>query len=413
MSIIEVKNLTKTFHIPHEKHNTIFESLVGVFQRNKYDTFTALSGIDFAVEKGECLGVIGENGSGKSTLLKILANILRPTEGSVSINGTMASFLELGVGFQADLTAKENIYVYGTIMGMEKKDIDNNLDEIFEFSGLNEFRDMKLKNFSSGMQVRLAFATAIQTKPDILLMDEVLAVGDMDFQQKCLDVFRQYIKEKKTIVFVSHDLGAIRRFCNKALLLRHGKQVAYGDTNEIIDTYVYGFNESEISESEINDSAITDDGTKTNAQRWGNKKIEITDVRFIDKYGKENNTFTTGDQMNVRIFFRAVDLVRDLVFGLIIYDENDIYCYGTNTTIKKYPIICIEGNNKIDFIIDRIPMYKGKYYLTIAAHSIKGVTYDWHDRLHSFNVYNTTEDLGLFEIPCRWELNEGENNSGK
>lgn len=412
MSIIEVRELTKTFHVPHEKHNTVFESLAGMFRKNEFDTFTALNDINFVVEKGECLGVIGENGSGKSTLLKILANILRPTRGSVKINGTMASFLELGVGFQADLSARENIFVYGTIMGMGRKEIDDNLDDIFEFSGLNEFRDMKLKNFSSGMQVRLAFATAIQTKPDILLMDEVLAVGDMDFQQKCLDVFREYIKEKRTIVFVSHDLGSIRRFCTKSLLLRHGKQVAYGETNEIIDTYVYGIDKT-TSVPERNDTITDGDIADKNETRWGNKRIEITDVRFIDKYGKENYSFTTGDQMKVRIYFHASGSVQDLVFGLILYDENDIYCYGTNTTMKKYPINCVKGDNRIDFIIDKIPMYKGKYYLTIAAHSVNGVTYDWHDRLHSFYVYNTSDDLGLFEIPCKWELNEGENNSGK
>ena len=397
---IIVSDLSKVFRLPHEKKNTLFESITGMLKGSKgYENFVALSNINFTVKKGEAVGIIGENGSGKSTLLKIIANILRPSSGSVRINGKITPFLELGVGFQPYLTAKENINVYGAIMGMSDKEIDAKLEEILEFSGLKQFQDAKLKNLSSGMQVRLAFATAVQTDPEILLMDEVLAVGDMEFQQKCMDVFQRYIKEKKTIVFVSHDLNSIRKFCSKSLLLRRGEQVTFGDTNEIIDKYVYGGGEKSI----INDSELKDPLKK---KRWGNKIIEIRDVRFIDKFTKENTTFTTGDPMTIRIVFDAKKNGGNLVFGLIIYNENGLYCYGTNTELKKYPINNLEGENEIDFIIDRIPMYQGKYYLTIAVHSIHGEPYDWHDKLHSFIVFNPTEDLGLFEVPCRWELRQ-------
>ncbi len=183
---IIVSDLSKVFRLPHEKKTTLFESLTGVLKgRQSYENFVALKNINFTVKKGEAVGIIGENGSGKSTLLKIIANILRPSSGCVSINGKITPFLELGVGFQPDLTAKENIYVYGAIMGMSDNEIDSKLEEILSFSGLSQFQDAKLKNLSSGMQVRLAFATAVQTDPEILLMDEVLAVGDMEFQQKC------------------------------------------------------------------------------------------------------------------------------------------------------------------------------------------------------------------------------------
>ncbi len=402
---IIVSGVHKIFRLPHEKRNTLFESLTGVLRGKKgYEDYVALRNINFSVERGEAVGIIGENGSGKSTLLKIIAKILRPSSGSVSINGKITPFLELGVGFQPDLTAKENIYVYGAIMGLSDREIDSKLEEILKFSGLAQFQDAKLKNLSSGMQVRLAFATAVQTDPDILLMDEVLAVGDMEFQQKCMDVFQRYIKEKKTIVFVSHDMNAIRRFCSKALLLRRGEQVAFGDTNEIIDKYVYGVGErSEIENSDLKD------GIKK--KRWGNKIVEITDVRFTDKFGRENTTFTSGDPMTIRIAFYAKKNVGNIVFGLIIYNEKGIYCYGTNTELKKYPLNDLQGKNEIDFIIDRIPMYQGKYYLTVAAHSITGEPYDWHDKLNSFNVFNPTEDLGLFEVPCRWELRRNDENS--
>ena len=246
MTAVQVQNLWKTFQIPHEKRTTLFENLVGMMKPRQYETFTVLKDVSFEVEEGECVGIIGDNGSGKSTLLKIIANILRPSKGTVNVKGKMTPFLELGVGFQADLTAKENIGVYATVMGLSRKEIKDITDEVIEFAGLENFEDTKLKNLSSGMQVRLAFSTAIQTDPDVLLVDEVLAVGDMDFQQKCFDVFNRYRKEGVTILFVSHDLGAIRRFCDRTLLLGGGEQRAYGGTEEILDRYVYGVKEESI-----------------------------------------------------------------------------------------------------------------------------------------------------------------------
>lgn len=235
---IIVSDLWKVFRLPHEKKNTFFELLTGIFKDNTYEEFVALKNINFTVKKGEAVGIIGANGSGKSTLLKIIANILRADRGSVKINGKITSFLELGVGFQPDLTVKENVYLYGTIMGLNNGKI--NLEEILNFSGLQQFRVAKLKNLSSGMQVRLAFSTAIQTNPDILLLDEVLAVGDMEFQKKCFDVFQDYRKQRKTIVYVSHSMDSIRQFCDKVLLLSHGEQITFGNTNEVINKYIQG-----------------------------------------------------------------------------------------------------------------------------------------------------------------------------
>ncbi|MCE8425738.1 MAG: ABC transporter ATP-binding protein [Candidatus Methanoperedens sp.] len=407
---IIVSDLGKIFRIPHEKRSTLFEHITGVLYGKKgYEEFLALKNINFTVKKGEAVGIIGENGSGKSTLLKIIANILRPSSGSITIIGKITPFLELGVGFQPDLTAKENIYIYAAIMGLSDREIDGKLEEILEFSGLKQFQDAKLKNLSSGMQVRLAFATAVQTNPEILLMDEVLAVGDMDFQQKCLDVFQRYLKEKKTIVFVSHDLNSVRRFCSKALLLRHGEQVAFGDTNEIIDKYVYGVDDKAKhaknlqSESKKEEQKSVDGKIEEKKTRWGNKKVEITSVKFIDKFGKENAVFNSGDTMTILINYDVNATVDHLVIGIAIYFDSDMLCYGTNTEIKGFDVMSKQGTNEIKLCIHNLSMMEGKFKLTVAAHSIKHVPYDWLDKQFSFNVIKKGNNAGLFEIPCEWK----------
>ena len=236
--MIEVHNVTKIFKIPHEKKSTIFEVFKGLFDgKIGSEQFVALKNINFTVERGEWLGIIGPNGCGKSTLLKIIANTIRPTKGQVKVNGKITSFLELGIGFQPDLTAKENIKVYASIMGLSNKEIEQKTDQILEFGGISRFRDTKLKNFSSGMMVRLAFSTAVQIDPEILLLDEVLAVGDLDFQKKSYDVFEKYKKRDITVVFVSHDLGSIEKFCDKVIIINHGEQVGMGDPKEMVKIY--------------------------------------------------------------------------------------------------------------------------------------------------------------------------------
>ena len=237
MSVIEVEHLNKVFRIPHEKRNTLFETLTGLLRPPAYETFHALKDINFSVEDGEMLGIIGQNGSGKTTLLKIFARILVPTTGSVRVKKRVTPFLELGVGFNQDFTAAENIRIYGIIMGLSPREIDDRSDYILEFADLVKFRDTKLRNFSSGMQVRLAFSTAIQTRPQILLLDEVLAVGDQEFQKKCLDELERFKREGVTIIFVSHDLGAVKEHCERTLLLDHGVQVMIGKTDEVVGRY--------------------------------------------------------------------------------------------------------------------------------------------------------------------------------
>ena len=396
---VEVEHIWKTFQIPHEKRTTFFENLMGMMRPNHYETFSVLKDISFHVDAGECVGIIGDNGSGKSTILKIIANILRATKGTVRVKGKVTPFLELGVGFHPDMTARENIGVYGTIMGLSRREIDEKIDDVIEFASLHKFEDTKLKNLSSGMQVRLAFSTAIQTNPDVLLVDEVLAVGDMEFQQKCFDVFNRYRKEGVTILFVSHDLGAVRRFCDRTLLLGGGEQRAFGETGEILDKYIYGnTKEGSLAGKE----AIEKETATVGPKRWGDKTVSITDVKFLDKFGRESGRFSSSDPMTIRIFYNAPVMVRDPVFGVAFYSEQDQYLYGTNTGRKNISIDQIKGDGYIDLEIETIPMLSGRFLLSAAVHSHEGNAYDWIDKQYSFEVLPKGRDSGIFEVPCKW-----------
>lgn len=397
---VEVEHIWKTFQIPHEKRTTFFENLMGLMRPNSYETFSVLKDISFQVDSGECVGIIGDNGSGKSTLLKIIANILRASRGTVRVEGKMTPFLELGVGFHPDMTARENVGVYGTIMGLSRREIDKKIDDVIDFAGLSKFEDTKLKNLSSGMQVRLAFSTAIQTDPDVLLVDEVLAVGDMEFQQKCFDVFKRYRKEGVTILFVSHDLGAVRRFCDRTLLLGGGEQRAFGETGEILDRYVYGEEKKSLEGKEASDNfSVT-----AEPKRWGDKKAMITDVKFFDKFSRESSRFSSNDRMTIRIFYRAAEAIRDPVFGIALYSDQDQYLYGTNTELKNIAIDQIEGDGYIDLLIEKIPMLSGRFLLTVAVHPHEGKAYDWIDKQYSFEVLPKGRDAGIFEVPCKWAI---------
>ena len=239
MSAIIVDNISKKFRIPHEKKNTVFQHIVGLIKRQfDYEEFWALKDVSFEVGKGEAFGIIGRNGSGKSTLLKILARVLYPDSGSVSLDGKVASFLQLGVGFQSELTARENVYLYSSILGLRRRQVDRIYDDIFDFAELKKFENMKLKSFSSGMNLRLAFSTAVHAVPDTLLLDEVLAVGDEAFQKKCRDKMSQFKTEGKTIVFVSHALKTVKELCQRTVLLNEGRIVTMGDTEKVINDYL-------------------------------------------------------------------------------------------------------------------------------------------------------------------------------
>ena len=243
MNIIEVEDLWKKFKIPHERKNTVLDTIASTLslfggRRSTFEEFWALKNVTFDVAKGGSIGIIGENGSGKTTLLRIIARVMRPDQGRISVNGRIAPMLELGLGFHPELTVKENVVVFGTIMGLKREKLRKQIESIVEFAELKRFEDAPLNTLSSGMQMRLAFSVAVETDAEIILVDEALAVGDMEFQRKCLGRFKEFKKQGRTIVLVSHDMNLVTEFCDNALFLSRGEIVASGNTKDVVKEYI-------------------------------------------------------------------------------------------------------------------------------------------------------------------------------
>jgi ABC-2 type transport system ATP-binding protein len=269
---LNVRNVSKVFHLPHEKSNSIKSGIVNIFRKKDTDIDVqhALNDISFEIKKGEFFGILGRNGSGKSTMLKILAEIYKPTSGTIETKGKLVPFIELGVGFNPELTGRENVYLNGALLGFSRKEMKSRYDDIVKFAELENFMDQKLKNYSSGMQVRLAFSLATRSEADILLIDEVLAVGDADFQRKCYQYFQSLKKQKKTVVFVSHDMSAIREFCDRAILIESSEIIAEGAADEIATRYSRLFVENVDESVEIEHSE----------NRWGDRRMTFTNVQI-------------------------------------------------------------------------------------------------------------------------------------
>lgn len=399
MAVIEVKNLYKIFKIPHERRDSLREHFVNFFKPVSYEVFNAVEDLSFSVEKGDFFGIIGRNGSGKSTLLKLLAGVYGPTKGNITVRGKIAPFLELGVGFNPELSGKENVYLNGTILGLSERQIRSKYDDIVAFAGLEKFMDQKLKNYSSGMYVRLAFSVAVQADADVLLLDEVLAVGDSDFQQKCFDVFRRFKKEGKTIVFVTHDLGAVREFCNKALYMKHGKMVATGEVNEVISQYVYMDKAEKVEDVRVEVAA--NHAPAVASVSHGSKDVEITKVEYLDKKGENNGKFISGDPLTFRIHYRKNKEVDSAVCGIALYRADGVHVYGTNSYLQVDEIV-LKKSGYVDFKTDSLKLLSGSYVMTVAFHSKTGVAYDWRDKDYPFQVVNLSKDDGFVALDFKF-----------
>ena len=390
MIAIEAQNLGKRYR----KQGIGFPSLLGAFhklsRRQEQEYFWALRGVTFAVERGQTVGVVGPNGSGKSSLLGLIAGTITPTEGTVRTTGRISSLLELGAGFHHDLSGRENVYMNAAILGIPREDVRRRYDAIVDFAGLREFMDMPVKHYSSGMYVRLAFSVAIEMNPDILLIDEVLAVGDMAFQMKCLDRIRDFQKRGKTILFVSHALETVEQFCHEVLLIHDGRLIQKGDPAEVIFAYLKSY--------------MVRIGM-LNVEEHGTREVEIRQVRMLDAEGRETATFFSGRPMTVEIHYDAHRRVAQPVFGFNIKTGNGFYVFGSNTQIEKYSVDVIEGPGVIQLTLNPLALMAGRFFLSLSIHSWDHATqYHRQEDLHPFIVKDASEAMGIFRLNNTWEL---------
>lgn len=389
--IVSVENVSKQFRIPHEKRDTLKENVLNFFHKMEYEEYQALSDINFHLNPGEFFGVVGRNGSGKSTLLKLIAGIYQPTSGTIKANGSMAPFLELGVGFQSELTARENIHMNATLLGLDRKKIEQKFDQIIAFAEIENFVDLKLKNFSSGMRSRLAFAIAKEADADLYLVDEVLAVGDEQFQKKCLDVFRQWKSQGKSLLFVSHNPGLVTELCERAVLLEKGRQIAIGPADKVMDKYHQLINIGEGSNQENN---------------FLESPITITDVTFTDELGKSRRNFKTGETIVAQVSFEAKEKVQNPVFGLAIHRSDGVHVSGPNTKTSSFTINEVKGKGTVECVFHNNSLLGGTYQLSASIFDYPCVyPYDYKERKFMFTIEkNRDNQYGLVEVPVSWRI---------
>lgn len=355
---LSVKGVHKEFRLPHERKNSLKEWVLH-FHRPTYERFQALKDINFEVKRGEFFGIVGRNGSGKSTLLKIIGGIYQPSKGTVKVNGTLTPFIELGIGFNPELTGRENVFLNGAILGLTHKETATKYDEIVGFAELEKFMDQKLKNYSSGMQVRLAFSIAIQAHNDILLIDEVLAVGDERFQRKCLNVFDRLKKDKsKTIIFVSHDMQTIQQYCDRAMVIHDSRMQYIGDPHRAALEY------RKLNFPEMAMEANTNTSTSSRKdQRSGTGDVRILKFDVVRADGHLDRVVNFGEPFTIRFSYEAKKDMKDLVFGVALKNKRGESVYGPNTKESQTPIDLKKGKGTITMALDTNVFSPGFYSL--------------------------------------------------
>lgn len=373
------------------------------------EKFAALKGVSFQVEKGKTLSVIGENGSGKSTLLKILAGISKPTLGEIITRGRISALIELGAGFHPEISGRENIFINGIILGLTKKKIQERLDDIIRFAELEDFIDNPVKSYSSGMYMRLGFSIAINVDPDILLIDEVLAVGDAFFVPRCLDKINEFKRKGKTIIYVSHDLATVDRISDEVIWLKDGKIEMQGYPKRVIDSYLEYIGKRGEKKAEIQHQKEEQEASQNFhnlEKRWGSKDIEITNVKMIDRNGKEKYIYETNEPFSIEFNVQAHKHEDDFVFGLGILNTEGVSCYGTNTLIEDFQSIAISGTGKVKISIPALNLIDGAYFLDVAVHKRDGFPFDYHHFQYTFRVTSSHRDVGIARINHHWEFSD-------
>lgn len=418
---VEIENVSKEFRIPRERFASVKERLLHM-GKVEHDVFHALNDINIEIKEGETYALLGHNGSGKSTLLKCVAGILRPTTGQVKVRGRMAALLELGAGFHPDLTGRENVFMNATLLGISQREIERRFDEIVAFAELEDFIDNQVKHYSSGMYVRLGFAVAVNMDPDVLLVDEVLAVGDEAFQRKCVERIRQFQADGRTIVVVTHSADMVRQLCDRAAVLDHGDKVAEGNPGEAIRTYREYLMKRGVPVESVDSEVIVnpdgeeeaEDGTEEEVvpereltagelqARKSNKRVAITNVELVRPHSDERPYLLPGEPLTIRADYVASEPTEKVVFGVSVHDLEGRVVFGWNTEQLDVDVPVLDGSGTIVFDIGSIPLLDGDYMLSIAAHDVFGATvYDWHEQEYRFEVMNPLKTEGLVHTPVK------------
>ncbi|MCK5850426.1 MAG: ABC transporter ATP-binding protein [Kiritimatiellae bacterium] len=388
-NVIEVKNVGKMFRLKDGGTRTFKSAALGWLRGGSRHDFWALKDVSFSVPKGETLGIIGTNGAGKSTLLSLLAGTMQPTEGTVVSKGSMSSLLELGAGFHPDLTGRENVFLYGAIMGIPRAQMQKRFDAVVDFAGLAEFIDQPVKRYSSGMYIRLGFAVAVEVDPEILLIDEVLAVGDVAFQKKCMDKMHDFKAQGKTMLIVSHDLGTIQKMSDRIMLLNNGQVLSIGDPGDIVTSY-------RTSSGQKNADSLK--------KEWGTGDVKVSGVEFLDGAGETVEDFTAGGELVVRISYKAEKRIENPVFGFSISDDAGTILHGSNTQIAGTTVSVVEGEGSITLYLDKLFLSAGSYLFSFAIHSDDHKTnYHRIDNAFPIACRNDSTAVGPCSFPSRWE----------
>lgn len=370
----------------------------------------AVQDLTVRIPRGASVGIIGRNGSGKSTLLKLISGIYKPDAGSIRLHGRVAALIELGAGFHPDFTGRENLYLGGVMHGLTRAQIDARFKDIVEFAELEQFIDDPVRTYSSGMFMRLGFSLAVHTDPDILIVDEVLAVGDAAFVSKCKERIARLRKEGKTLLLVTHDLDAVERWCDEAVWLHQGIVRDRGDPRRVIDHYrqfIEAGEEAELAEAEQAEQQGTEElqtKDRTESARWGSREIELSDVHLLDNAGHPRHLFHSEDACAVTFKYRVNETVPNVVFGIGINRSDGLVVYGTNTDIERLKLPALNSTGTLSFSIPRLGLLDGTYTLDVAVHRPDGYPFDYHKSVVTFAVRSTHREVGVLVPPHTWKL---------
>jgi lipopolysaccharide transport system ATP-binding protein len=405
---IRVKNLSKQYKLGEtHRERTFREALVGLLKgerRKPSETIWALRDVSFDVAEGEVLGIIGRNGAGKSTLLKLLSRITYPTGGDMVVRGRISSLLEVGTGFHLELTGRENIYLAGSILGMKKREIDERFEDIVEFANVRQFLDTPIKRYSTGMRLRLGFAVAAHLDPDVLLVDEVLAVGDAGFQKKCLNAMRDLRSTGRTVLFVSHNMAAVENLCHRAIWIDNGVIREDGVARDVIKSYLSTFTESQTAGYDLD---------KIESRR-GTGDIRYTGIEFLGRDGSPVQLVSTGDGLVVRLYYRAKKKVMNPHFGIMLSTEFGTLITELSTWLSGFDIPVIEpGDGHIDLEIETLALMPSQFFISLWIEGVGPIHYDVLEHCASLDVtpadyYGSGREMstrfGLVAVPCKWKL---------